>query len=203
MVRAAVKSAYPSIYGDLSELRQDYPEFSPRIRRWSDELIFLFGEGLYAVQMPEEEVLLNAKGEAKASRSCGSGDANCSLVRPANPSLAVVGTVQLGPTEDYARASGLEVAWEGSPGHVFVSGNCFAAYKSSDEPLVLKVKVPGRGAATIQDTYGHVLAAITLDTNGTYRGQGRISKSLFNESQTCSAEARKAWPNVGGWAWKR
>lgn len=136
LIQSAIEYSYPSIYDDLEDLRKDYPKFRPRVRRWSDDLIFLFGEGLYAVQLPEEEVLITAEGKVKTTRTCGSEGADCSLVSPLNPNLGVVGTVQLGD-QDYVPAEKLVVRWKGSPGYVYVDGNCFAAFKSSAEPLAL------------------------------------------------------------------
>jgi hypothetical protein len=46
LVQAAVDYSYPSIYLDLAALRQDYPGFTPRVRRWSDNVLFLVGERL-------------------------------------------------------------------------------------------------------------------------------------------------------------
>ncbi|THF55606.1 hypothetical protein [Pseudothauera rhizosphaerae] len=94
LIQAAIGHRYPSIYRDLHDLRRDYPDFTPRIRRWSDEWTFLFGKGLYAVQMPEEEVIVTADGQAKTMRECGRADARCSLVAPRNPEFGIVGTVQ-------------------------------------------------------------------------------------------------------------
>lgn len=202
LIQAAIQSSYSSIYSDLSELREDYPGFTPRIRRWSDDLTFLFGEGLYAVQMPEEEVLVTADGRAKATRGCGSEGADCTLVAPKNPELGVTGTVQLGPP-DYPRAEGLEISWKGAAGYVHVVGNCFAAFKSSEEPLVLLLKLPGHDPIEISGVYGTRLIAVTSDSKGSYYGTMRIPKAMFLESKACSERARANWPNVGGWAWKR
>jgi len=203
LIQAAIQFSYPSIYGDLSDLRKDYPAFTPSIRRWSDDLIFLFSEGLYAVQMPEEEVLVTADGKAKTTRRCGGTEAECVLVAPSSPELGVVGTVQL-ESPGYPIAQGLEVAWKGTPGYVHVVGNCFSAFKSSAEPLVLSLKVPGYKPLEISGVYGTRLIAATLDnTGGHYYGSGRIPKAMFLESKSCSESVRAKWPNVGGWAWKR
>lgn len=203
LIQSAIQFSYPSIYADLSELRKDYPNFSPRIRRWSDDLIFLFGEGLYAVQMPEEEVLVTSDGKAKTTRKCGNEEADCVLVKPSNPELGIVGTVQL-QSPDYPVAQELEVSWKGTPGHVYVVGHCFAAFKSSSEPLVLSLKVPGYEPLEISGVYGTRLVAATLsNTGGHYYASGRIPKAMFLESETCSESAKAKWPNVGGWAWKR
>lgn len=202
LIQSAIQFSYPSIYGDLSELRKDYPGFTPRVRQWSDNLIFLFGEGLYAVRLPEEEVLVTGDGRAKTSRGCNSEGADCILIVPQEPKLSIVGTVQLG-APDYPIAEGLDVSWKGAAGYINVVGNCFAASKSSTEPLVLVLKVPGRDPLEISGTYGARLIAATFDSKGTYYGTGRISESMFLDSKTCSKQAREKWPNVGGWAWKR
>jgi hypothetical protein len=202
LIQAAIQFSYGSVYNDLTDLRKDYPSFTPRVRRWSDDLTFLIGDGLYAIRMPEEEVLVTANGRAQTTRKCGSVEAECELVAPQVPELGIVGTVQLG-APDYRVAQNLEVIWEGTPGYVYVSGHCFAAFKSSTEPLVLKVKIPGDDGIKISGTYGAHLIAATFDGRGNYYGSGRISKAMFRESRTCAAQARANWPNVGGWARKR
>ena len=202
LIQVAIEHAYPSIYSDLSGLRKDYPGFTPRIRRWSDDSIFRSGEGLYAVQLPEEEVLVTVDGKVKASRTCGSEGAECSLVAPGNRELGVVGTVQLGDY-DYAKAGSLEVSWKGTPGYVHVAGHCFAAFKSSGEPLELSISVPGYEPISIRGIYGTRLVAATVDSRFNYYSSMRIPKSMFLDSKTCAERAREGWPNVGGWAWKR
>lgn len=202
LIQSAIQYSYPSIYSDLPDLKSDYPDFSPRVRRWSDDLIFMFGEGLYAVRMPEEEVLVTANGRAKAFRNCGSEESDCTLIAPQKPELGIVGTAQLG-SPDYLVARGLEVKWKGSPGYVYVVGHCFAAFKSSAEPLELTLNVPGQKPIEISGVYGSRLIAANFDSKSNHYASMRIPKSTFIESKTCSEVARANWPNVGGFAWKR
>ncbi len=202
LIQSAIQYSYPSIYSDLPDLRMDYPGFTPRIRRWSDDSVFLFGEGLYAVRMPEEEVLVTADGKAKTTRGCGSVEADCTRVVPQNPELGIVGTVQLGGP-DYPVAQGLEVSWKGSPGPVYVVGHCFAAFKSSAEPLELSLNVPGYKPIEISGVYGARLIAANFDSKFNYYASMRIPRTTFLDSKTCSEDARANWPNVGGFAWKR
>jgi len=202
LIQSAIEFEYPSIYKDISELQQDYPGFSPRVRRWSDRWIFVFGEGLYAVRLPEEEVLVTANGIAKTTRGCGGEEADCELVVPAKPELDLVGTVQLGD-HDYAPAEGIEVVWEGAPGYTYTNGHCFAAFKASTEALNISISAPGHKPLVIGDTFGARLVAVTLSSRGHHYSSMRIPKSMFEESKACAAQARAAWPNVGGWAWKR
>ena len=152
--------------------------------------------------MPEEEVLVTAGGEAKASRTCGGTDAHCTLATPQNPELAIVGTVLLA-VSDYPIAQGLKVTWKGSPGHVYVVGHCFAAYKSSTEPLELSLNIPGHEPIEVSGVYGTRLIAAFFNSNGNHYASMRIPKTTFLQSKTCSAWARENWPNVGGFAWKR
>ena len=202
LIQSAIEYSYSSIYTDLSDLRKDYPGFTPRIRRWSPILVFLFGQGLYAVQMPEEEVLITSEGEAKTSRTCGGVGADCQLVAPRDRKLGVVGTVQLG-APDYLPSNNIEVSWNGTPGYVQVVGHCFSAFKSSEEPLSLLINVPGYKPIVIENVYGYRLVAVTVDSRINSYNTMRIPESMFNESKTCSEKARAEWPNVGGWAWKR
>ena len=85
LIQSAIDFSYRGIYNNLSELQEDYPGFTPRIRRWSDDLIFLFGEGLYAVQLPEKEIMVTNAGLVKTTRRCGSVGAECTLVAPTSP----------------------------------------------------------------------------------------------------------------------
>lgn len=202
LVQAAIEHSYPDIYADLPDLRRDYPDFEPRVRQWSDDLVFLFGEGLYAVRMPEEEVLVTADGQVKTTRSCGSEGADCSIMAPKEPLMGVVGTVQLG-LPDYPAADRLHVAWNGTPGSVLVVGHCFAAYKASAEPLELSLTVPGYDPIVIKNGHGYWLVAATADSEFNYYSSMRIPQSIFTASKECSETARETWPNVGGWAWKR
>jgi hypothetical protein len=121
---------------------------------------------------------------------------------PQNPELGVVGTVQLGGP-DYPMAQGLEVRWKGSPGYVFVAGHCFAAFKSSTEPLELSLQVPGQKPIEISGMYGTRLIAANFNPQFNHYAMMRIPKTMFLDSKTCSAQARENWPNVGGFAWKR
>lgn len=202
LVQAAIDDTYPGIYPDLAALRQDYPGFEPRVRRWSDDLLFLFGDGLYAVRMPEEEVILTRDGRYETTRRCGSVESECERVAPRSPFMGVTGTVQLGDP-DFAIAHDLQVRWRGTPGEVRIVGHCFWAFKASTEPLVLEIAVPGHNSMTLDDFYGRRLVAIQLSTQGSYYGAGRLSKADFEESRDCSQEARARWPNVGGASWKR
>ncbi len=203
LIQAAIESSYQSIYRDLTELRTDYPGFTPRIRRWSDDLVFLFGEGLYAVQMPEEEVLVTASGVAKANRTCGSEGSECVVVPPRQLELEVVGTVQI-DAPDYPAASNFEVSWKGESGSVNIVGHCFVAAKSSmTEPLELSIHVPGYDPIVMRNVFGSRLVAATASHKFNYYSSMRIPKAMFMTSKTCSKEARAEWPNVGGWAWKR
>lgn len=202
LVQAAIDSVYPGIYGDLGALRQDYPGFDPRVRRWSDDLLFLVGEGLYAVRMPEEEVIMTRDGAFRTTRTCGSVESHCEHVAPRIPLMGVVGTVQLGDP-DFAIARNLQVHWRGTAGEVRVVGHCFWAFKASSEPLVLEIAVPGHNSMTLEGFNGHRLVAIQLSTQGSYYGTARLSRTAFEQSRDCSEQARAGWPNVGGAAWKR
>jgi hypothetical protein len=202
MIESAIRGAYPSIYTNLGDLRKDYPNFTPRVRRWSDDLSFLFGAGDYAVRLPEEEVIVAPNGQVKTTRKCGSLEAECELVVPELPELGVVGTVQLGPP-GYEPAQDLRVTWDGGSGYVFTRGHCFAALKAAKEPLRLSISIAGRDPVVIEGRYGHLLVAVTETKEGHYYANMRISKEAFLTSNTCASEARAAWPNVGGWAWKR
>lgn len=202
LVQAAIDSSYADIYPDLPALRHDYPGFEPRVRRWSDDLLFLFGEGLYAVRMPEEEVILTRDGAYQTTRNCGSVESDCERVAPHDPSMGVVGTVQLGDP-DYAVAHDLDVHWRGGAGEVHIVGHCFWAFKASSEPLVLEIAVPGINGMTLEDFNGKRLVAIQLSTRGSYYGTTRLSNADFEQSRGCSEQARAAWPNIGGAGWKR
>ncbi|MFL6625629.1 MAG: hypothetical protein ACJ8IK_04345 [Burkholderiaceae bacterium] len=202
LVQAAVDYSYPSIYLDLAALRQDYPGFAPRVRRWSDNVLFLVGEGLYAVQMPEEEVIVRRDGKVVTTRRCGSVEADCARVAPRFPVMGVVGTVQLGDP-DYAVARHLQVRWQGTPGEVRIVGHCFWAWKASSEPLVLTITEPGHNSMDLDGVDGRVLVAVQLSKQGSYFASTRLSKAAFEQARDCTPAVRESWPNIGGAAWKR
>ncbi|MCO7223253.1 hypothetical protein [Pleionea sp. CnH1-48] len=203
-MQKAIEARYPGIYKDVDELKQDYPDFSPQIRQWSDDLSFLFGRGRYAVRLPEEEVIISKTGMVKTTRRCSvEGKAGCKIIPPKHPSLGVVGTLQLG-APSHSPITKYKISWSGtSDGTILTNGHCFAAYKASDEPLELTISVEGFLPIVIKNIYGNRLIAATFDKERNHYGTIRISTDTFNQSKTCLQSVRDQWPNVGGWAWKR
>ena len=209
IIDAAVRFSYPDIYSNLQELQVDYSKFKPAIRYWGSWSIQvengllekLFGLPQYQVRLPEEIVMVNVDGKAQFARgdSACPGDGGCPFTLPDNPEQGVVGTVQYG-RPNYEVASDFSVKWGGrEKGRVFKSEHCFSAYINSHENEVLVVNPKGTDPTTVRKGYGFYLVAITSDAYALMR----ISKAAFEESKSCSIEARKAWPNVGGGAWKR
>ena len=209
IIDAAVQFSYPDIYSNLRELQADYSKFKPAIRYWGSWSIQvengflekLFGLTRYQVRMPEEIVMVSVDGKAQFSRSdtdCP-GDGGCPFTPPDNPEQGIVGTVQYG-RPNYEVANDFSVEWEGpEKGSVFRSEHCFSAYINSPENKALVVSPKGADTTTVRKGYGFYLVAITSDAYS----RMRISKAAFERSKLCSIEVRKAWPNVGGGAWKR
>jgi hypothetical protein len=205
LIQSAIQHSYPDIYDDLSDLRKDYPGFTPEVKKWSSNLLFLMGEGKYYVTLPEEAVIVTAEGKARTSRNClpkGAHQPLCVFTPPKTLELGIVGTVQI-EEEGYPPAKAFEIEWEGNDkGEIFIKDHCFYAYKRSEEPLVLKLKAPGYRPLRIKGRYGRRLMAVTFHDNNYYSSM-RIPKTLFQDSKTCAPDVRAKWPNVGGWAWKR
>ena len=205
LIQSAIEYSYPNIYGDLSDLRQDYPGFTPVIKKWNGSFAFLLGAGRYYVTMPEEAAIISSDGKAKTSRNCvplGSHNPLCILTAPKVLELGITGTIQL-DEKGYPPAKDFTIEWEGKDkGEVYIREHCFYAYKRSDEPLILNIRSSGFRPLQIKNRYGTRLVAITLSANN-YHSSIRIPKNLFLNSNTCSPEIRESWPNVGGWAWKR
>ena len=209
IVGAAIRHSYPDIYADLPALQADYAGFQPQVRYWGswnwqieNGLVDkLFGFQRYQVRLPEEIVIVDAEGKARFSRadtSCND-ERGCPLTPPDRGETGIVGTVQQGPP-GYEVASAYSVAWKAAdPGSVLTSGHCFSASITSKEERSLVVDLPGDGAASLRLGFGYHLIAIT--GSGTH-AQMRISRAEFERSRSCSAQARAAWPNVGGSAWK-
>ena len=209
IIDAAVRYSYPDIYSGIQEMQVDYSRFNPEVRYWGSWswqvdnglLEKLFGLTRYQVRMPEEIVMVTVDGRADFSRGDSDcpGDGGCPPISPDNPEQGIVGTVQLGgPT--YEVAKNFSVQWQDQEkGDVLASGHCFSAYINSPTNRSLIVSPEGAHSTTIRKGYGFYLVAITSDAYGSMR----ISRAAFLKSKSCSNEARAAWPNVGGWAWKR
>ncbi|MBD2256373.1 hypothetical protein H6G13_02205 [Pseudanabaena sp. FACHB-2040] len=209
IIDEAIRFSYPNIYSNLKELQVDYSNFKPEVRYWGSWswqvkngfLEKLFGLTRYQVRMPEEIVMVSVDGKAQFSRSDTDciGDSGCPFTPPDNPEQGVVGTVQYGGP-NYEVVNDFSVEWRGRDrGSVFKSGHCFSAYINSPKNKALVVSPKGADATTIRKGYGFYLVAITSDSYA----RMRIPKATFEQSQLCNIEARKSWPNVGGWAWKR
>jgi hypothetical protein len=209
IINAAVRYSYPDIYSNLKELQVDYAKFKPEVRYWGSWswqvdnglLEKLFGLTRYQVRMPEEIVMVTVDGKADFSRGDSDcpGDGACAPIAPDNPEQGIVGTVQLGgPT--YEVSEDFSAQWEGDDkGAAFISGHCFSSYINSPVNKNFVVSPKGAEPTTVRRGYGFYLVAITSDAYAAMR----ISKAEFLKSKSCSKEAREAWPNVGGWAWKR
>jgi hypothetical protein len=210
IVDAAIRLAYPDIYADLRALQADYAGFQPQVRYWGswnwemeNGLVDkLFGFQRYQVRLPEEIVIVDADGKALFSRAdteCGD-DRGCPKTPPDRAETGIVGTVQHGPP-GYQAVQVYAVTWAGTgTGSVFTSGHCFSASVTSKNEHSLVVNVPGDGATTVRAGFGYHLVAIT---SSGYHALMRISRAAFERSRTCSAQARQAWPNVGGASWQR
>jgi hypothetical protein len=165
----------------------------------------LLGSKYFQVRLPDGIVFVDANGEAGLFRLC-TFNSDCSpKAVPDHPKLGIVGTVQLGPP-DYEPAKNFSVSWtSGSTGDVFISGHCFSAFSNSERP-VLTIGAPGLGDVTLKDAYGYRLTAVWLEPESNMRHTGstmRISESEFSKSRDCNDAARRAWPNIGGFSWKR
>jgi hypothetical protein len=220
IVDAAIRFSYPDIYADLRALQADYSGFRPQVRYWGSWNLDLqnglidklFGFQRYQVRLPEEIVIVDADGKALFSRAdtACNDERGCPKTPPDHPETGIVGTVQHGEP-GYEAAQAYTVAWEGvsqaaklqdtaGQGRVFTAGHCFSASITSKGERSLVVDVPGDGATTLRQGFGYHLVAVMA--TGHY-ARVRISKAEFERSRSCSPEARAAWPNVGGAAWKR
>lgn len=210
LINSAIRFHYPGIYSDVTALKADYSSFSPEAYYWTDltgeagSLFWnkFFGFKLFQVRLPDAVVMVTSEGQAQFSRSCGENWWCSPAIEPDHPRLGVVGTVQDGPP-GYPRAQGFAVEWvNGSVGSVFISGNCFAAFSESKNPK-LSVGYPGKNISiNIAGQYGYRLVAITLAERSIY-ASARIAEPEFTKSKTCDPVVRAAWPNVGGFSWKR
>ncbi|HSH72404.1 MAG TPA: hypothetical protein VK974_05035 [Methylophilaceae bacterium] len=220
IVDSAIRHSYPNIYSNLKDLQHDYSKFKPEVRYWGSWswqvenglIAKLFGLTRYQVRLPEEIVIVNVDGKADFSRSdtgC-SGDGGCPLTPPDNTEQGIVGTVQLGGP-NYEVSKDFSVEWDGevkddmttwgkkNGGDIFISNHCFSAYIKSSRLNRLVVSPKEANPTSIRQGYGFYLVAITSDAYSAMR----ISKAEFLKSKSCNKEVREAWPNIGGWAWKR
>ena len=209
LIDAAIRYSYPGIYADAQELRRDYSTFRPEVRYWGswtwsvENGVFekLLGLTNYQVRLPEDIVMVSKDGVAQFSRgdtSCA-GDGECPITPPDRPERGIVGTVQEGPP-DYATSSDFTLAWKDQDsGQLFKSGHCFAASIVTADSTQLRIKLADGGEHTVRTGYGYYLVSVRSDG----QARMRISKAMFEQSRNCSDEARQAWPNVGGSAWKR
>lgn len=209
LIDAAIRYSYPGIYANAQELRRDYASFRPEVRYWGswtwsvENGVFekLLGLTNYQVRLPEEIVMVSKDGVAQFSRgdsSCG-GDGPCPPTQPDRPERGIVGTVQDGPP-DFAVSSDFTLAWKNQEGgQLFKSGHCFAAAIVTPESTQLRITLANGDERTVRTGYGYYLVSVRSDA----QARMRISKAMFERSRRCSDEARQAWPNVGGVAWKR
>jgi hypothetical protein len=209
LINAAIEFNYRGIYSNLAELKLDYSSFDPGVYYWVDLTgeagnqfwNKFFGLKLFQIRLPDAVVIVASNGVARFSRSCGENRWCSPAIPPDRPVLGIVGTVQDGPP-DYEVAKEFSVRWENSEGTVFIPGHCFAAFSSSQRPL-LRISAPfNQGIITIGDGYGYRLVVIKDVKRAAYASL-KISEQEFRQSQTCDQTARAAWPNVGGASWKR
>ena len=210
IINSAIKYNYPDIYSGADDLRKDYSSFTPQISYWGnwvgDEthvLNKLLGIKHYEVRLPDAVVVTDVDGNALFSRSCSDNSWCSPLVAPDHPILGIVGTVQYG-APNYEIANDFSVHWTTeTQGKVLTYEHCFSAFNGGSKNPSLTIRAAGRDPITIDGRFGYYLMAFTFDEKGTYYGTMKISESEFLKSQSCSKEARRAWPNVGGFAWKR
>lgn len=216
IITSALRYDYPGIYSNMANLAKDYSAFKPEVSYWNDwtgkagSMFWnkFFGLTDYQVRLPDAVVIVDASGIARFSRPCGD-DWLCSpLIIPDVPKLGVVGTVQYGEP-NYDIAKDYTVQWvKGSKGSVFISGHCFSAFSTSAHPT-LEISAPGRHTVTFEGEYGYQLADVYLSKilsaadNYSTGGRMKIPEAEFLKSRDCNETARKAWPNVGGYWWKR
>lgn len=209
LINAAIRFKYPRIYANIEELRADYSKFRPDVLYWkslTDDQPNQFwekfvGNKLFNIRLPDAVVIVNADGQPLFSRRCSENSWCSPTIAPDKPLLGIVGTVQEGPPHYYAAAE-VAARWIDDPnGTAFVSGHCFAAFSQSEKPTLRIISSSGN-PVEISDRYGYFLVAIT-DLNKVTYGSVRISEVEFRRSQTCDTAVRAAWPNVGGWVWKR
>lgn len=218
IIDSAIRYNYPDIYSNLDDLKKDYSTFQPEISYWKDwtgeaGTMFwnkFFGMRDYQVRLPDAVVIVEADGKARFSRNCGDNWFCSPQIIPDHPKLGIVGTVQYG-APNYETAKDFSIRWiNGSKGKVFISGHCFSAFSTSEKPT-LEISSPGKKTLTIEGRYGYGLSAVFLtdkaeaETKGFWQGASamKIPESEFLKSQSCDQAVRKAWPNVGGFAWKR
>lgn len=199
-VQRAVRRTSADNYANIEALRIDYPGFTPHIRLWGDDPWYLSARlRRYSVQMPEEVVIFDPDGNVTTTRTCGTVGGYCKIVSPIHPERAIVGTVQYGEP-DYAMATGFELEWPGHPDAIFVkSGHCFSVYSQSGNVDDLIVRPTGAGAMRVSTGFGFYLVA----GKGSGFSAFKTSRAVFEKSRSCISEARAAWPNIGGVAWKR
>ena len=200
LIRIAVGYASYDNYANIEDLRRDYPGFTPRIRLWREDPWFMPAScRRYSVQLPEKLVIFDPDGNVRTTRTCGTVGGDCEAVAPIHPERGIVGTVQFGGP-DYAVATDFEIEWPDNPEAIFFkSGHCFSAYSQSSNWQDLIIRPKGARPMYVTTGFGFFLVA--------GKGEGfavcRISRELFDRSRSCSSDAKAAWPNVGGAAWKR
>jgi hypothetical protein len=208
LINAAISYDYPDIYSNLAELRADYSVFSPEVHYWHDltgeagNLLFnkLLGSKHFEIRLPDAVVVVASDGIARFSRKCGE-NAWCSpTIAPDHPRLGIVGKVQNIPP-GYEPATQFSVRWvNGSEGSVIVSGNCFAAFSRSLQP-VLRISAAGDDEGlTIRDQYGYRLINIPDIRRAGY-GSLKVSEGEFSRLQACDRAVQAITP--GGTWWQQ
>ncbi|MGP4845489.1 hypothetical protein ACTXGQ_15225 [Marinobacter sp. 1Y8] len=88
LVQKAISFSYRDRYATLSELRQDYPGFTPELRLWREDFWLLTNFfRRYSIRMPKELVIFSADGEALFTRRCGTVGGYCETVEPLSSSV--------------------------------------------------------------------------------------------------------------------
>ncbi len=194
LIQSAINFSYKESYKNLEDLRKDYPNFTPNIRRWSSRLAVFFGGVLYAVSLPEEDVITQFNGEVRTTRECGSVESRCTLTPPLPPELSVIGRIKIENEDGSLHSDQFNLYWQGGGGSISVYGNCFIAYKQSDKALKIIIEVPGHRPSEVDKAYGYMEYKNTfryderIDAGKGYStgsSRRRISKARFEQLKTC------------------
>lgn len=171
-VNQAIKYGFNAVHESLTSLREDYPDFTPEIKHWSEGgsayLYYLDvgeGLGLFSIRLPDQLIIVDSEGNPQARHLCGSDTADCEVVTPKVPALGITGSFFYA-TSDGALTPAVDIAayWE-RQGQVETLANCIWSFTSDVTEQKLTVDTISNRASPYEtkDMYGYYKVVVHFE----------------------------------------
>lgn len=188
LVQRAIEHRYSGVYANLASLRKAYPSFAPVVGRWPDQTWSPFP--YFSVLLPDEIAIFDRHGKYQSYRACGSAQANCHKVPPADGELGLVGIALDSRGE---RVANVDIALSGGLKAETAKGEqCFWVLTRPSDGDSVSIYASRENRVEISNAFGHLAIEIVTDKGPdgmlvtTYRTL-RLSKQRFESLRNCTA----------------